>query len=157
MGKSTKERLLSKIKINEETGCWEWTGGISSGYGYGNMCVGGHGVKQMTHRIAYTVFKGEIPEGLLVLHKCDNGRCCNPDHLFLGTQKDNVQDCIRKGRRIVGKRLKGETNPNSKITEDDVREIRKSKLCLRELSEIYGVSICIISKVKRRIYWAHVK
>jgi hypothetical protein len=95
-------RLLKGIKVNFETECWEWQGAIrSKNSGYGCIDIGGkvNGILWNVHRYSYTIFKGEIPKGLLVLHKCDNKICCNPNHLFLGTQKDNIRDMDNKKRR----------------------------------------------------------
>jgi len=94
-----KERLLNKMKINSETGCWEYTGYIAK-VGYGRISF--KGKQQWVHRVAYTVFIGLIPTGLLVCHKCDNRKCINPHHLFTGTHQDNMDDMIRKGRGNSG-------------------------------------------------------
>lgn len=77
----------------------------------------------LVHRVMYAAEVGQIPLGLLVLHKCDNPKCCNPEHLFLGTHKDNTQDCIAKGRFVITPH-KGEKNGNSKLTDDQVLKIR---------------------------------
>ncbi len=89
------ERLFRKRKIIEATGCWEFDGARTV-YGYGKLRV----EKQYydAHRLSYTLFVGEIPEGMFVCHKCDNAPCFNPDHLFSGTSRDNMRDCLRKER-----------------------------------------------------------
>lgn len=84
-----------------KTKCWEWTGAEFKGAGYGQIQV--EGTPKRTHRVAWALSNGPIPKGLLVLHKCDNRRCIRPDHLFLGTQKDNVDDMVSKGRKVVSK------------------------------------------------------
>lgn len=89
-----EEKLLSRIKINNNTQCWEWTRGKSLGYGHivvnkKNRCA---------HRVSYEAFIGEIPYKMVVCHKCDNRRCINPDHLFLRTYLDNYMNCKDKGR-----------------------------------------------------------
>lgn len=76
-------------------GCWEYYGPCTD-RDYGMIDYQGR--KQFVHRVVYRLMKGKIPEGLLVLHTCDNPKCCNPDHLFIGTHKDNTQDMIKKGR-----------------------------------------------------------
>lgn len=93
-GASLKERLRSRVVPDPETGCHVWSSTLSTG-GYGRVLVSGH-------RLAYELANGPIPEGLLVLHKCDNPACCNPDHLFLGTAGDNMADKSRKGRHRNG-------------------------------------------------------
>jgi hypothetical protein len=82
-----------------EIGCWIWLGAIKS-YGYGSIKYRNKDMR--ANRVSWLAFKGEIPKGLCVLHHCDNPACVNPDHLFLGTLKDNMQDCIKKGRRHHG-------------------------------------------------------
>lgn len=91
--RSVEERLRSRITVSEY-GCWNWTGSTDGRYGQIFYC------RRLwkSHRVSWTVFRGPIPEGLNVLHRCDNTRCINPDHLFLGTQSDNLIDCAGKGR-----------------------------------------------------------
>lgn len=89
---------LAKLKARSlvtEAGCWEWQG-FRHLKGYGAMCYRGR--NQRTHRIAYVCAKGPIPPGMMVLHKCDNPPCCNPDHLYVGDGFDNMRDASRKGR-----------------------------------------------------------
>ena len=98
------ERLKRRIKINQKNGCWEWLGAkYSNGYGAITITVDGKPRAKLTHRISYEVFCGPIPEGLCVLHKCDNPKCINPAHLFVGTYKDNMQDAKAKGRVASGR------------------------------------------------------
>jgi len=94
-GKPILQRLLNKIKINDVTDCWIWQGGTNN-VGYG-MIRAEHGMRT-THRVSYEEHKGIIPAGMCVLHSCDNPKCVNPDHLRLGTHRENTQEMIRKGR-----------------------------------------------------------
>ncbi len=105
-----KERFDRSYIPVPESGCWLWTAHVGK-TGYGSICY----KKKRTgsHRMSWMIHNGDIPEGLLVLHQCDTRSCVNPDHLFLGTYKDNAQDCIKKGR---DNRLCGEDNHNSKLT-----------------------------------------
>ena len=153
--KTVKEKLLSKIKVNKDTGCWEWNG-CKRHRGYGAIAVNGR--LEQAHRISYIEFNGDIPEGMYVCHKCDNPPCINPDHLFVGTPKENSADCIRKGRAYRGfiNQPKGAESRNAKLTDDDVRKIRVSTNRLKELSETYGVSMATISKVKAHIRYSNV-
>lgn len=89
------DRLLKKIKIDSVTDCWIWQGGKNN-IGYG-MIRDEHGMRT-THRVSYEIHKGMIPKGMCVLHSCDNPLCVNPNHLRVGTHKDNTQDMISKGR-----------------------------------------------------------
>jgi hypothetical protein len=93
--RSYRELLVSYVPADPNTGCWNWTKHLSGG-GYGAFKI--EGIMRPAHRVSYELFWGEIPDGLQVCHRCDNKRCINPDHLFLGTQKDNIADCIKKGR-----------------------------------------------------------
>lgn len=90
---TVKRKLMENRKIEGE--CWIWIGAIICDQGYGTIT---YGEEYLVHRVAYTIFKGPIPEGLFVLHKCDHPPCFNPDHLFLGTQSDNMRDAMAKGR-----------------------------------------------------------
>lgn len=89
-----EERLFAQVNKTED-GCWEWTG-VCDSNGRGKMSI--HNKERSTHRLSWELHNGPIPDGLLVCHKCDNPPCLRPDHLFLGTQKDNMQDAIKKGR-----------------------------------------------------------
>lgn len=89
-----KKRLLSKYRVSDK-GCWEYTSGKDR-CGYGKFSLGPR--RLGAHKVSYVLHKGDVPEGLVVMHSCDNPGCINPDHLSLGTVKDNVHDCINKGR-----------------------------------------------------------
>ena len=97
--KTTEERLLDHCEPEPNSGCWLWTASCYNG-GYGQIKVDGK--TKIAHRVAYETWVGEIPEGLCVCHKCDIPGCIRPDHLFIGTQKDNVHDCMKKERFATG-------------------------------------------------------
>jgi hypothetical protein len=105
------------------------------------------------HRASWAVYRGRIPNGLLVLHRCDNERCANPDHLFLGTNKDNTRDMMRKGRLNPPR---GERAGNAKLTADQVRAIRTDPRSLRLTAMAYGVSGAAIQSIRSRRNWAHI-
>lgn len=136
-----EKRLFASYEVDESTGCWNWTGSLRVGYGV----IGDKKKSLGAHRVSYELNKGPIPEGLVVCHSCDNRRCINPEHLWLGTQKDNMQDCARKGRIVTheGDRFKhGNTPYNSKFSPEIVLEVRrlsKEKMKIRSISEKTGV------------------
>lgn len=151
-----KERFEDKFESITESGCWIWTA-YSLPNGYGRF--GLNGKTELAHRAAYMLYKGRIPEGMCVCHTCDTPACVNPDHLFLGTHVDNMQDCKSKGRLTKGD-TKGEINGKSKLTEKSVLEIRdllnNSPYSQVEISKIYGVFYTAISKIKYRQTWGHI-
>lgn len=123
--------------------------------GHGQIAIGGYGKVgkslRIASRISWEIHFGPIPDNLCVLHKCDVPICVNPDHLFLGTKADNSADMINKGRQKKGVLL-----PQSKLTDEIVREIRSSKETQQALAKKYGVSQTTISMAKRRIRWTHI-
>ena len=136
--------------------CWEWNGSKSKA-GYGRVLTTWNEPYQYAHRVSWINYFGEIPKGLLILHKCDNPPCVNPHHLFLGTQKDNMQDMIKKGRNNF---VKGEKHPNSKLTEKQVLEIRKlykpKIVTMKMLAETYNVKHVTIQCIIYNKSWKHI-
>jgi hypothetical protein len=113
---------------------------------------------KIAHRASWEIHKGEIPKGMCVCHKCDNPRCSNPDHLFLGTIKENNLDMMEKNRNPMLNK-KGSKSLNSKLTENQVKEIKnllKDKVSLRNISNLYCVHYSTISNIKRNNTWKHV-
>jgi hypothetical protein len=141
----------SLVDKNGPSGCWIWKG-CSLKRGYGQVRF--NGIKQSAHRMSWILVKGAILDGLWVLHKCDNPPCVNPEHLFLGTHEENVKDCVAKGRAL-GPR--GEMQGNSKLTRDQVLEIRE-RIAEGEsdvvLGQAYGVSGRTINDIRHRKRWA---
>jgi hypothetical protein len=117
---SLESRFWAKVQKQDGDQCWLWTASVDE-HGYGEINVNG---TKRAHRIAYELTYGPIPEGLFACHKCDNPQCVRPDHLFLGTMKDNMRDCANKGRVRIPRFL-GETVPNAKFKNDEVREIKR--------------------------------
>lgn len=141
-----KEHLLSHRNIVNN--CWEYTG-FRSNLGYGKFGIGRD--KQLfTHRLAYQIFVGPIPEGIFVCHKCDNPPCFNPQHLFLGTQYDNLRDALAKGR-CRNKVFCGENHGQCKLTDEQVRQIREAyavgNTSHRKLSAKFKVSNSHIGRI----------
>lgn len=140
------ERFWSHVNRRGENDCWEWTAALSEhGYGHFNLWRNGKTVNLKAHRVAWQIVRGPIPDGLFACHSCDNPRCVNPKHLFLGTQDDNMADMARKGRNLDHRpRVKGEGHPLHKLSSDDVAEIRRvyaaGGVTQRELGKRFGVS-----------------
>ena|SRR6185312_15337475 len=128
--------------------CWLWSGQIDS-RGYGKMRWGQKILRP--HRAAYEAFVGEIPAGLFVCHRCDTPLCFNPDHLFVGTAKENSRDAIVKGRQH-----RGERTGSSKLTEDQVRLARASTASIGELARTFGVTAQSMYCVRTRRTWRHI-
>lgn len=142
-----KRRLTEKTTPNPETGCLEWTAKARANGGYGTICVGRRG-QVRAHRAAWTLYKGEIPDGMYVCHKCDNPLCCNVDHLFLGTPLDNMLDKEAKGRGVKPPTHRGEAHHNSTMTDDEVRFVRNSTEKSAILAAKFGVSDKTIYRIK---------
>lgn len=154
-----KERILNKIDVVGN--CWIWNGakkgvGIKS---YGSMTVGSRsdGTRKTisAHRFSYEVFIGKIPDGMCVCHTCDTPSCVNPDHLFLGTKKDNSNDRDLKGRNKTPN-LSGEMHPNAILNWDivfKVRSIAKKRGDATMLAKLYGVDRKTISDVINKKTW----
>lgn len=157
MKKTLADRFWSKVKMRGLNECWEWQAVKRENNGYGLFGV--EGTMLYAHRVAWSLMNGKIPDGMYVLHKCDNRSCCNPNHLFLGTHQDNMSDMVNKGRQSRISRP-GAMNPNAKLTESQVIEIRsKYKLggtTLKKLASEYGVSFSNISRVIRGQHWANI-
>lgn len=152
------------------TRCWIWTGYSPGKQGYGSLKVDGVAIK--SHRYSWILHKGPIPKGMFVLHKCDTTRCVNPDHLFLGTHQDNVDDRSIKGRAAFGDRnghstkpgceKRGEDHGSSVLTEKQVRSIRKEFVPrkYREAKRVmrkYNISYATLYRIVRNITWRHCK
>jgi len=102
--KSVQERFMAKVMPEPNTGCWIWIAGMNI-KGYGTFGIGQDGMSSTSHRVSYEMFKGDIPNNMHVLHHCDNPYCVNPDHLFVGTNDDNMKDRLKKGRGCKGERI----------------------------------------------------
>ncbi len=164
----TSDEFWLKVAIGKPHECWEWQGGrFSTGYG----AVNSKGNNVGTHRLAWTFTNGPIPDGLVVMHSCDNPPCCNPAHLKIGTNQANTRDSTLKGRRPSGDRnpsrlhperlARGERHGNARLTPANILEIRRRYqpriISTRALGAEYGVSATTISQIIRRLAWGHVE
>jgi len=152
------ERFTKRFTVTQPTACWEWNGRRrATGYGV----FDGKGA----HRFSYTVHVGPIPDGLHVLHRCDNPPCVNPDHLWLGTQADNMRDMREKGRDNRTARSRGEAHHAAKLTAGQVADIRARFIAginasrrgnSAALAEAFGVTQATIQNIARRKAWKHI-
>lgn len=142
-------------------GCWEYTGALAaSGYG----AISFRGESATTHRTAYELFIGPVPEGLHVCHHCDNRSCFNPEHLFAGTAAENNADMDAKGRAnrvgvprqpTYSERARGEENGEAKLTEEQVYAIRAATGSYEAIAERFDVSKALIGRIRRGEIWRH--
>ena len=157
MNEMIEIRLWKHVARAAAGECWPWTGHTTASRGggtrYGAIRVGS--TMQKAHRVAWALSHGPIPAGQVVRHKCDNSICCNPNHLELGTQADNIRDREERGR---GVRLCGARHARAKLTEQQVREIRSLKgegQSIRSLGRRYGVSSYAIMHATK-YGWKHI-
>ena len=144
-----REYLLSRRKVDPETGCWLWTGALNA-HGYGSICCLG---AKSVHRVAYEIFVGPIPPKGHVLHRCDVRNCMNPQHLYIGDHTQNMRDRERRGRV---KHARGEECYNAKLTEVDVKAIRHDKRLHKVIAAEYSIVTSLVSLIKAGKAWKHV-
>ena len=134
----------SKVIVNGASDCWPWRAGLTT-KGYGNFSL--NGIHTHAHRVAYWLAIGEIPINMFVCHGCDNRKCCNPSHLFLGTDQDNTIDMVQKGRHGM-----------AKLNCVKVKRIRAllTKMTGRNLAKMFNVHEGTIRRIKHRHSWGHV-
>ena len=151
--KDIEARFWNKVAMRGPDDCWEWTAGKHSG-GYGIFWFDGS--MMPASRVAWSLMCGPVPAGLGVCHHCDNPACCNPSHLYPGTQKDNIRDCVERGR--LGDRA-GEANGNSKLKEMDIRFIRHWRVMGHrgtDIAKAFGVTPANIGMINRGVTWKEV-
>lgn len=139
--RGTRESLFYK-KVDKTTTCWLWTGSRNHN-GYGTFKVGDR--TMLAHRYSFLLHNGHLPDNLCVCHRCDTPRCVNPEHLFLGTNKDNSLDCVRKQRTS-----RGEDRPDALLTyeqADEIRALFEAGMWQKDIAELYGVANAVVSKI----------
>ena len=140
---------MIRTKKNPNTNCYECISHKPGRDGYPRSRV--NGKLDRTHRHVYRKFKGEIPDGMIVRHTCDNRLCCNPDHLVLGTHADNARDRVERGRGAAG-----EKNGRSKLRSSDVEKIRRliaGGCRTARIAQQFGVDAVTIRRIRRRATW----
>lgn len=161
MDQATQQRFLSKVNVCSEDECWEWTAFLDK-RGYGHFWYNG----RMIHapRISWWLYKGEFPHGLFVCHVCDNPSCVNPRHLFVGTNRDNVMDCISKGRHTFQTQpetLESGRGHNKVLTEELVSQIRATcaagESTLYEWSKRLGINERTVAAAAHGDTWKYVQ
>lgn len=150
------ERFWSKVNKDTDSGCWEWTANKNN-KGYGMFSVSSYVGKQLAHRLSYKDAHGPIPKGGLILHSCDNQACVNPEHLRVGTYKENVADMDTRKRRVTNTPF-GEDNCNALLTAEKVIQMRRDYLAGVKnavLAERYGMTELSIKDVTLGRSWKH--
>lgn len=158
---SEKEKLDHLVSVYEKNvikneGCWDWKN-VPHHSGYALLNFGENHKNLLAHRASWIIHFGEINDSQKVLHRCDNKKCTNPEHLFLGTLKDNTQDMLKKGR---GNRAHGENHCHAKLNEEQVKKIKELLylgVTVTRLSKDFNISSGAIQGIKNGITWKHVK
>jgi len=159
MRDTLQQRFEDKIIPEPNSGCWIWVGSLNPQTGYGQISSGER--PETAHRVSWRLNRGPIPEGMHVLHHCDQRWCCNPDHLFLGGNDDNIYDAVFKGRMrgnggLNGENLRGVRCYQAKLDDTAVLEILASAEPERALASRFGVASSVVHEIKHRKIWRHV-
>lgn len=148
------KRFWRRVTPTGHRGCWLWTGATYIG-GYGHFVIEKRTLA--VHRFSYELFKGRIPDGLYVCHRCDVKTCVNPRHLFVGSHADNMADMVSKGRSRGHRAKNGILHYGAKLTENDVLKIRTSCGTQKEIAKIFGVDQSTVSLIKTKKRWPHLE
>lgn len=153
-GLTEYQRFLKRVDVKGQNDCWLWTGARLRVKWHGQW-RGPKGVPEPTHRAAWRLWRSEIPQGMHVLHRCDNPICVNPAHLWLGTASDNMRDMWSKGRARPKTNI-GEAHWATKVTESLVRDIRSSQESGVEIARRLGITPTTVCDIRKRRSWKHI-
>lgn len=145
----TDEEYIKENSLILESGCWEWLKSKNNGYGK----LMRHGKSWVAHRFSYEVFIGKIPEENQINHVCHNRGCVNPEHLYAGTQKENMFDMDEAGRR---NQVRGERDGNNKITKDEAIAIFNSSGTAKTIARKFNVSQSLVYVIRKKLVWRHI-
>lgn len=147
------ERFHQKY-IKDEGGCWLWTASCA-GKGYGQIKVSGERINMYAHRLSYWIHKGEDPGRKQVCHTCDNPKCVNPDHLFIGTSQENHDDMVKKDRHT-----RGERSATAKLSEKEVLQLKDClslDMTQKQIAAAFQISQVQVSRIKTGQQWTYLK
>lgn len=144
-------------RVTKTPGCWLRSGASAGPSGYAVFRRARHGAMVYAHRYSWETAYGAVPQGLNVLHRCDTPRCVRPDHLFVGTQQDNVDDMMAKGRDGPRPVFRGSEHPEAKLTEEMVRRIRRDERPAKAWAAELGVTTTCVYHARNRKTWRHVE
>lgn len=148
-------RFWSKVDVRSGDECWLWKAGTNLN-GYGRFSIGGEDFR--AHRVSWLITTCTAPDGLGVLHACDTPACVRPDHLFIGSQEENIQDMDKKGRRVK-KPCPGTANGRCRLSEEDVRLIRAASASgarTRAIAKQFGIGRTQVQRIVARQSWTHI-
>lgn len=152
-GLTLQERIENLSIPEPNSGCWLWMGSLNA-LGYGSITMRPERSK-LAHRMSWAAFRGPILGGQNVLHKCDVRCCVNPEHLFLGSHSDNMKDMYAKGRhRIIAARTKA--TKGSRLTDDEVRQIRSTPKHTRGVAKKFGISRDYARQIRNLKHYKHI-
>lgn len=168
--KALAARVRRRLEVDPQTGCWNWAS-PNSLVGRGRGYISVHGRPMLHHRAVWTLLVGPIPQGALLCHHCDNPRCANPAHLYVGDHASNMADMRARGRhwtkqnpekaRAVGQRsgkantwAKGSGNPKAKLTPTQVEQVKSAAGSSYQIAAMFGVNASTVQRIKRGDAWA---